>query len=62
MVYTEEEKGGAKSSHLVIVIDPVLALLLKIVSPKPDCFVTYINALLMKKVFYITKRKWEPNI
>ena len=43
-------------------IYPVLALLVKTVSPKPDCFVTYINALLMKKVFYITKRKWEPNI
>ena len=23
---------------------------------------TYINAPLMKKVFYIAKRKWEPNI
>ena len=32
------------------------------VPPKPDYFMTYINASLMKQAFDITKRKWEPNI
>ena len=30
--------------------------------PEPDFFMAYANAPLMKKVFYIAKRKWEPNI
>ena len=32
------------------------------IPPKPNCFMTYIDTPLMKKVFYIAKRKWEPNI
>ena len=32
------------------------------VPPKPNCFMAYIDTLLMKKVSYIAKRKWEPNI
>ena len=30
--------------------------------PKPNCFMTYIDTPLVKKVSYIAKRKWEPNI
>ncbi len=27
----------------------------EVVSPKPDCFIAYVNASLMKKVLHITK-------
>ena len=35
---------------------------LETLPPKPDCFMTYINAPFIKQVFYIPNRNWEPNI
>ena len=34
----------------------------KLLPPKPNCFMTYIDTPLLKKVSYIAKRKWKPNI